>query len=568
MTTVKRKSKQLGQILIELGLITPEQLDAALEEHQKTPKALGRVLIDLGMIKEADLVRALAEQVGLEFVDLTDTQIDPATTALLPEALARRYRALPIGERDGKLLVAMSDPANVYALDDIRTITGREVQPVVATSADVEQAIAKFAGLDSHVEQLAAEAADSSEGEEHDLEAALEDAPIVKLVNAIMSQAVAERASDVHIEPGERDVRIRFRVDGVLHEPMRPQPKNLQGGLISRLKVMADLNIAEKRVPQDGRISMKVGTRQLDLRVATLPTVHGEKVVIRVLDKSNALLALADLGFMEESYTRFATAFSKPYGAILVTGPTGSGKSTTMYSTLNILNEESKNIITVEDPVEYRMAGVNQIQVNPKAGLTFASALRSILRADPDIVLIGEIRDKETATIAIEAALTGHLVLSSLHTNDAPSAISRLVEMDVETFLVASSIDAVVAQRLARILCEKCKQPYAPDEAELRAAGYEEDKWADIGEVFRAPDNRIEKNGCKACSGTGYRGRIGLYEVMLRSEEIERLTVERASADAIRTVAIQQGMTTLREDGLAKVRAGITSIEEVARVVK
>jgi type IV pilus assembly protein PilB len=568
MTTVKRKSKQLGQILIELGLITPEQLETALEEHQKTPKALGRVLIDLGMIKEADLVRALAEQVGLEFVDLTDAQIDPASTALLPEALARRYRALPIGDRDGKLLVAMSDPANVYALDDIRTITGRDVQPVVATSADVEAAIAKYAGLDSHVEQLAAEAAEGSEGEEHDLEAALEDAPIVKLVNAIMSQAVAERASDVHIEPGERDVRIRFRVDGVLHEPMRPQPKNLQGGLISRLKVMADLNIAEKRVPQDGRISMKVGTRQLDLRVATLPTVHGEKVVIRVLDKSNALLALEELGFMQDSYTRFATAFSKPYGAILVTGPTGSGKSTTMYSTLNILNEESKNIITVEDPVEYRMAGVNQIQVNPKAGLTFASALRSILRADPDIVLIGEIRDKETATIAIEAALTGHLVLSSLHTNDAPSAISRLVEMDVETFLVASAIDAVVAQRLARILCEKCKQPYRPDEAELLAAGFPEELLGDIGEVFRAPDLRIAKNDCKACSGTGYRGRIGLYEVMLRSEEIERLTVERASADVIRAVAIDQGMQTLREDGLAKVRAGMTSIEEIARVVK
>ena len=568
MTTVKRKSKQLGQILIELGLITPEQLETALEEHQKTPKALGRVLIDLGMIKEADLVRALAEQVGLEFVDLTDAQIDPASTALLPEALARRYRALPIGDRDGKLLVAMSDPANVYALDDIRTITGRDVQPVVATSADVEAAIAKYAGLDSHVEQLAAEAAEGSEGEELDLEAALEDAPIVKLVNAIMSQAVAERASDVHIEPGERDVRIRFRVDGVLHEPMRPQPKNLQGGLISRLKVMADLNIAEKRVPQDGRISMKVGTRQLDLRVATLPTVHGEKVVIRVLDKSNALLALEDLGFMQDSYTRFATAFSKPYGAILVTGPTGSGKSTTMYSTLNILNEESKNIITVEDPVEYRLAGVNQIQVNPKAGLTFASALRSILRADPDIVLIGEIRDKETATIAIEAALTGHLVLSSLHTNDAPSAISRLVEMDVETFLVASAIDAVVAQRLARILCEKCKQPYRPDEAELRAAGFPDELLAQIGEVFRAPDLRVAKNDCKACSGTGYRGRIGLYEVMLRSEEIERLTVERASADAIRAVAIDQGMQTLREDGLAKVRAGMTSIEEIARVVK
>jgi type IV pilus assembly protein PilB len=568
MTTVKRKSKQLGQILIELGLITPEQLDTALEEHQKTPKALGRVLIDLGMIKEADLVRALAEQVGLEFVDLTDTQIDPASTALLPEALARRYRALPIGERDDKLLVAMSDPANVYALDDIRTITGRDVQPVVATSADVEQAIQKFAGLDSHVEALAAEAAEGTDEQEIDLEAALEDAPIVKLVNAIMTQAVAERASDVHIEPGERNVRIRFRVDGVLHEPMRPQPKNLQGGLISRLKVMADLNIAEKRVPQDGRISMKVGTRQLDLRVATLPTVHGEKVVIRVLDKSNAMLALEDLGFLEESYARFASAFSKPYGAILVTGPTGSGKSTTMYSTLNILNEESKNIITVEDPVEYRMGGVNQIQVNPKAGLTFASALRSILRADPDIVLIGEIRDKETATIAIEAALTGHLVLSSLHTNDAPSAISRLVEMDVETFLVASAIDAVVAQRLARILCEKCKEPYRPEDAELAAAGFLNEQVGEIGEIFRAPDNRVAKNECKACSGTGYRGRIGLYEVMLRSEEIERLTVERSSADAIRAVAIQQGMQSLKDDGLAKVRAGITSIEEVMRVVK
>ena len=562
MTTVKRKSKQLGQILIELGYITAEQLETALEEHRKTPKSLGRVLIDLGMIRESDLVRALAEQVGLEFVDLNEFPIDATATVLLPEALSRRYRAIPIGERDGRLLVAMSDPANVYALDDIRTITGREVQPVVSTAQDVEQAIQKFSGMDSQVEAMATIAAEAAEGDTpENLEEALEDAPIVKLVNAIMTQAVGDRASDVHLEPGERNVRIRFRVDGVLHEPMPPAPKNIQGGLISRLKVMADLNIAEKRVPQDGRISMKVGGRALDLRLATLPTVYGEKVVIRILDKSNALLALEDLGFLEDSYKRFSESFKKPYGAILVTGPTGSGKSTTMYSTLNILNEEAKNIITVEDPVEYRLAGVNQIQVNPKAGLTFASALRSILRADPDIVLIGEIRDRETAVIAIEAALTGHLVLSSLHTNDAPSAITRLVEMDVETFLVASAIDAVVAQRLARKLCERCKVGYAPESAELLAAGYPEWLWPEIPQLFKS-------QGCPACANTGYRGRIGLYEVMQMSEEIERLTVERSSADAIRAVAVQQGMMTLRDDGLEKARMGITSLDEVARVVK
>ena len=560
MTTVKRKAKQLGQILIEQGLITAAQLEQALEEHRKTPKSLGRVLIDLGLIKEADLVRALAEQVGLEFVDLADYHIDPSSTMLLPDALARRYRAIPIGERDGKLLVAMSDPANVYALDDIRTITNRDVQPVVATAADVEQAIQKFAGMDGQVEALASQASEQLEGDDEQLEAALEEAPIVKLVQAIMTQAVGDRASDVHIEPTERDVRVRFRVDGVLHDVMH-SPKNIQGGLISRLKVMADLNIAEKRVPQDGRISMRVGGRTLDLRVATLPTVYGEKIVIRVLDKSQALLRLEDLGFSDDAYKRFSASFSKPYGAILVTGPTGSGKSTTMYATLNILNQEDRNIITVEDPVEYRLDGVNQMQVNPKAGLTFASALRSILRADPDIVLIGEIRDKETATIAIEAALTGHLVLSSLHTNDAASAISRLVEMEVETFLVASAIDCVVAQRLFRMLCERCKEAYKPEHAELVAAGYPD--WL-IPEI----DTLFHPAGCSACSNTGYRGRAGLYEVMPMTEEIQRLTVDRASADDIRKTGIEQGMMTLRDDGLEKARMGRTSIGEIARVVK
>jgi type IV pilus assembly protein PilB len=562
MTTVTRKSKQLGQILIELGYISPEQLEVALEEHRKTPKSLGRVLIDLGMIKESDLVRALAEQVGLEFVDLADFPIDSVATSLLPEALARRYKALPIGERDGKLLVAMSDPANVYALDDIRTITGRDVLPVVSTANDVEAAIQKYAGMDSQVEAMASIVADATgDEEETDLDLSVEDAPIVRLVNAIMTQAIGDRASDVHIEPREHDVRIRFRVDGVLMEPMPPAPKNIQNGLISRMKVMADLNIAEKRVPQDGRIAMKIGGKQIDLRMATLPTVYGEKVVLRILDTSNAMMRLEELGFLEDAYNRFSVSFRKPYGAILVTGPTGSGKSTTMYGTLNILNEIDKNIITVEDPVEYRLAGVNQMQVNVKAGLTFAAALRSILRADPDIVLIGEIRDKETATIAIEAALTGHLVLSSLHTNDAASAITRLVEMDVETFLVASAIDAVVGQRLARKLCDRCKNAYRPDENELYAAGYPDWLWPEIQQLWKPV-------GCPTCANTGFRGRIGLYEVMQMTEEIERLTVERASADAIKAVAVQQGMMTLRDDGLEKARMGLTSLEEVARVVK
>ncbi len=561
MVTAKRKPKQLGQILLEQGLLEQDQLDRALEEHRNTPKSLGRVLIDLGYIRERDLVRALAEQVGLEFVDLTEYRIDPGIATLIPEAICRRYRALAIGERDGKLLVAMSDPANVYALDDIRTITGRDVQPVVATANDVEQAIAKFTGAGDQVEALASEAVEALEREADlsDVEAAVEDAPIVKLVQAIMNQAVTDRASDVHIEPTEKDVRVRFRVDGVLHEVMH-SPKSIQGGLISRLKVMADLNIAEKRVPQDGRVSIRVGTKQLDLRLATLPTVFGEKIVIRILDKSNALLKLSDLGFQQHAFDRYEEAFRKPYGAILVTGPTGSGKSTTLYATLNIVNSVDKHIVTIEDPVEYRLPGVNQIQVNPKAGLTFASALRSILRADPDIILIGEIRDRETAMIAVESALTGHLVLSSLHTNDAPSAISRLTEMEVETFLVASAVDVVVAQRLARLLCEKCREVHVPNPEELREAGIDVSRH-EGGQFFRAV-------GCTSCSNTGYRGRFGLYEVMPMTEEIERLTVERASSNAIREVAIDQGMRTLREDGLEKAAAGLTSIEEIARVVK
>jgi type IV pilus assembly protein PilB len=558
-----KKAKQLGEILLDEGLISSEKLDEALRERDRTDRRLGRVLIDMGFIKEQDLVAALAKQIGLEFVDLTDYSIDPIASALLPEPVARKYRAIPVSySEDGRLVVAMADPANLFALDDIRTITGMELRPVVATASDIEAAISKHGRMDGSVEEVASEAAlqaeDDALGDER--LSAVEDGPIIKMVNLLITQAVGDRASDIHIEPSERDVRIRYRVDGVLHEVMR-SPKNIQAGLISRLKVMADLNIAERRLPQDGRVGLTVGGKSIDLRLATLPTVYGEKVVIRILDKSSVLLKLDDLGFLPNSFKRYERAFTMPYGAILVTGPTGSGKSTTLYATLNIVNKPDRNIITVEDPVEYRLAGINQIQVNPKAGLTFGSALRSILRADPDVVLVGEIRDRETAQIAVEAALTGHLVLSSMHTNDAPSAPPRLVEMGVEPYLVASAIDCVIAQRLVRMLCLKCREGYVPEPAELIGAGYAEDVRDSIEELFRPV-------GCPSCSKTGYRGRLGLYEVMPVSEEIERLTVERASSIEIRRSAQKDGMHSLRDDGLEKARNGVTSVQEVLRVVQ
>jgi type IV pilus assembly protein PilB len=554
-----KKTKQLGEVLVDEGLITQDQLVTATVEQQRLGRSLGRVLIDLGLIREPDLVSALARKIGLKFVDLSEYQIDPAAASLIPEQVARRYRAMPIGFEDSMLVVAMSDPANVFALDDIRTITGKQVKPVVATTGDVEQAIRRYGQFDQSVEEIASEASSEAEEKTADLlhvEAAIEEAPIVRLVNLLITQAVTERASDIHIEPTEGDIRIRYRIDGVLHEVMR-SPKNIQNALISRLKVMADINIAERRVPQDGRVGLVVGGRAVDLRLATLPTVYGEKVVIRILDKTSVLLRLEDLGFLDVPYQRFEESFRKPYGTILAAGPTGSGKSTTLYATINIINTADRNIITVEDPVEYRLPGVNQMQVNVKAGLTFASALRSILRADPDVVLVGEIRDRETALIAVEAALTGHLVLSTLHTNDAPSAITRLIEMGVEPYLVASALDCVVAQRLARKLCDRCREAYEPTEKELAGVGLSPNE---IEQLFRAV-------GCTACGNTGYRGRVGLYEVMQVTEEIERLTVEQISSEEIRRRAVQRGMITLQQDGLEKVRKGITSLEEIFRVV-
>jgi type IV pilus assembly protein PilB len=552
--------RQLGQILVDEGLISEGQLGEAQEVQRSLGKSLGRVLIDKGYVTERDLVSALATQIGMEFIDLGEVDVDAQAVTAISDTIAKRYTALPIGYDDGKLVVAMSDPANVFALDDIRTITGLDVKPVVATRDDILGAIKRFHRMADEIEAIADDLGAPDEADDLSaVRAVTEEPPIVKFVNLLITQAVNDGASDIHIEPGERDIRVRYRIDGVLHEVMR-SPKSIQSGVISRLKIMAEVDIAERRIPQDGRIALSIAGKPIDLRFSTLPTVYGEKVVMRILDKTAVMLELSDLGFLEENEKRFEEAYVKPYGLILVTGPTGSGKSTTLYATLNVKNKPDINIITTEDPVEYRLNGINQVQINKKAGLTFASALRSILRQDPDVVLVGEMRDSETATIGIEAALTGHLVLSTLHTNDAPSAITRLTEMGVEPFLVGSATDCVLAQRLARRVCNKCTELVRLDGPAYLTAGFPQDVADDRPELPKPI-------GCSACTNTGYRGRLAVHEVMTVTEDIERLCVARASSEEIKRVAISQGMKTLREDGLAKVLLGRTTIEEVGRVV-
>ena len=550
----------LGTLLMERGLCTADELDASLAEQARGAGSLGELLVEGGVITEDDLVATLAEQAGLDFIDLDDHPIDPTAASMISDGLARRYHALPISWDGSTLVVAIADPTNVLAMDDIRSVAGTEVRAVVATARSIEAAINRANRLDADVETATSVALDSFDEREElaSVRAITEDAPIVKLANLLIRQAIQDRASDIHIEPTEHDVRIRYRIDGVLHEVMR-SPKRVQSGLISRLKIMADVDIAERRVPQDGRMSAMVGGRQVDLRVATLPTVFGEKVVLRVLDKGTAPLDLADLGFLPSTLERYRSRFERPCGTILVTGPTGSGKSTTLYATLNRLNDPSKNIITVEDPVEYRLPGVNQIQINPRAGLTFASALRSILRADPDILLVGEIRDRETANIAMEAALTGHLVMSTLHTNDAASTPTRLIEMGIEPYLVSSAVDCVVAQRLIRRLCDRCKEPSSPTKGDFDALGWDDDD--DL------PFELYQPVGCPACSRTGYQGRFALHEVMLVTEELKTLISGRGHVEEIRKIAVAQGMQDLRRVGLVHVRNGATSVEELLRVV-
>ncbi len=549
----------LGQLLIRAHHLDEDQLARALALHDRSGEPLGKILVQERMVTEAQLVSALADQLGMSYVELDAVVIDAAAASIIPASLCRRYTAVPIAFDDGRLVVAVPDPSNVVALDDLRSVAGMNIKPVVATRSAITEAIERNARLDTEVEDLSVLAAEQHGGRDDDLvnlRAVSEDTPIVKMVNGIISQAINERASDIHIEPTETDVRIRYRIDGVLHEMLRTD-RRIRAGLVSRLKIMADLDIAERRVPQDGRLSVRSGGSSIDLRVATMPVVWGEKVVMRILDNSTAMLRLSDLGFLPDSMARYEQAYRLPYGTVLVTGPTGSGKSTTLYSTLHAINDPAKNVITVEDPVEYRIPGINQVQVNKKAGLTFGAALRSILRSDPDIVLIGEIRDSETATIAMEAALTGHLVLSTLHTNDSTSTPTRLVEMGLEPYLVSSALDCIVAQRLARRLCDGCKQRERPRGGELEAVRWE-------GEP---PEEVHRPTGCPKCSGTGYRGRLALHEVLLLDDELSSMVAGGANSGDLRRAALAAGMISLRSAGLAQVALGTTSLDEVVRVV-
>ena len=557
---LRASKKRLGEILVDMELVTEEQIESCLARQKETLKRLGQLLLEDKVISELDLTKALATKFGIEYLDLTRVQLDMSAAGLLSERLCRRYGAIPVRFLDDTTLqVAMIDPANVLVADDLRIMTGYTIVPAIASEEDVYGAIGKLNRLDDQVTENA-EAAGLGDEEITDIREMTEEPPIIKLVNSVIAQSVDDAASDIHFEPQAKELVVRFRLDGVLHEVMSV-PRRMQNGVISRLKVMADLDIAERRVPQDGRIGLVVGGKPIDMRVATLPTVYGEKIVMRLLDKSNVMLDLSQLGFSAKALKRYRRSFTRPYGAIFVTGPTGSGKSTTLYATLNLINSPEKNVITVEDPVEYRLPGINQVQVNVKAGMTFPAALRSILRCDPDIVMVGEVRDHDTAAIATESALTGHLVLTTLHTNAAPGALSRLTEMGIEPFLTSSAVDCVLAQRLARRLCHECKEPYEPSEEMLKKNDFPPEVF-EMGKV-----TLYRPKGCSRCNNTGYKGRLGLYEVMVMSEAIRRLTVERKSADEIGRVAQAEGMRSLREDGIDKVLLGHTSIEEIVRVI-
>ena len=546
----------LTDVIVDLGLADRDRVTTAIEEARRTGKTPEDVLIESGNLTPEGLARAVAERHGLEHLDLAIFQPDMAAANLISIAAAKRYEAVPVAFIDDRtLLVAMADPANVLAVDDIALLTGKEIRPAVTSREDIAGLISRLSRLDDVVSDELYDDEDDAPAEIVDLRESADDAPVIRLVNQVIAQAVEQGASDIHLEPNGTELRVRFRIDGVLVEAAQVQ-RRMVLGVISRVKIMSDLDISERRVPQDGRVGLTIDGHHIDLRVVTLPSVHGESVVMRILDKDNVVLSLEKLGMAPAEKDRFERAFHQAYGAVLVTGPTGSGKSTTLYAALGALNTIEKNIITIEDPVEYQLDGVTQVQVNTKAGLHFSTGLRSMMRADPDIIMVGEIRDRETAQIAVESALTGHLVLSTLHTNDAASAVTRLVEMGIEPFLVASAIDCVVAQRLARKLCQFCKERQIISSDVLRANGIRSQ--FDM-EAYNA-------QGCPRCKYSGYKGRIGLYEVLQVTEEIRKLTLARSPSSEIAEVAVRQGMRLLRDDGLEKVRLGMTSIAEVTRV--
>ncbi|TYB32187.1 MAG: type IV-A pilus assembly ATPase PilB [Candidatus Mcinerneyibacterium aminivorans] len=563
---------KIGEILIEEGIITEKQLKKALKEQKSTNEHLGTILVRMGYVSESVLTNMLGKQMDVASVDLTNFEIDENILREIPEEIARKYNVIPLHRMGHTITVAMVDPTNVMAIDDIKFHTGYNIEPVVSAEASIKKAINKYYGSleeeTNDIDEMSAsftdvdltefEVVDEEEEEninQQELMNQVEDEPIVKLVRKIIVKAVVQNASDVHIEPYEKSLRVRYRIDGMLQTVLEP-PKKLQYAISSRIKILAKLDIAEKRIPQDGRVKMKVSrNKYVDLRVSILPTVFGEKIVMRILDKDNLMLDMADLGFAENELRKFRKAIQAPYGIILVTGPTGSGKTTTLYSALHQLNDESVNIMTAEDPVEFNLQGINQVNVKSEIGLTFAASLRSFLRQDPDIILVGEMRDYETAEIGIKAALTGHLVLSTLHTNDAPSSVNRLVNMGVEPFLIASSVVLIMAQRLIRTLCGNCKEQYNPTEAELKTIGIDPSE-SDQHTFFRP-------KGCENCNNTGYKGRAGVFEVLYITDKIRKIILNRGSSLDIKEVAREEGMRTLRESAVEKFKNGSTSYEEV-----
>ncbi len=564
----KHTAKKLGEILVESGLITKEQLEKGLAEQKKTGKKLGEVLVESGLLTEADIAKTLSMQLGIPYIDLSTAVIEPEAIEMIPEKLAQRHLILPISTDRKVFTIAMADPLNFEALSDVRFATGKNVRPTITTPTEIQYAIERYYHLSDTLHEVIDRMTDGfvevvpekDEGPENVEEIVRKGKapPIIRMVNSIIFNAVKNRASDIHIEPQEKRVLVRERIDGLLRESLQ-LPKWVQGAITSRIKIMARMDIAEKRIPQDGRIKIRVEGREIDIRISTLPIQYGEDIVMRILDASTAVFKLDELGLMQGDYRRIVNIIERPQGTVLVTGPTGSGKSSTLYAMINHIKTDVINIITLEDPIEYELAGVNQVAINEKTGLTFAYGLRSVLRQDPDVIMVGEMRDAETANIAFQASLTGHLVLSTLHTNTAVSSVTRLVNLDIQPYLIASSLNGIVAQRLVRRLCNQCKEPYSPSREEIMKIGLND---VDLKKAafFRAV-------GCDACDKTGYKGRVGIFEVLVCNQAVKELISGGATEDAILNAAREGGMRLMAEDGIAKVKEGITSMDELVRVL-